>query len=394
MALIQYPFTPCERRASISLAAVMSLRLLGVFMLLPVFSLYAQQIMHASTTQIGLALGIYGLMQALLQLPMGIWSDYVPRRRVIVFGLILFIAGSLLAVVAQSIGLLILARALQGAGAIGSACSALLADFTRDSRRTKAMAILGISVGLAFTLGLIMGPMLQQWLSVPALFAGNAILGVLSIIILYQGVPNTIPHRANAGLLVHHALRKVLQHMELQRLNLGIFCLHAILTALFLALPLVLAEQDFAAGQQWHIYLPALLGGGCIMLPLLRMSEQPGKLKGVFLIAAIGLGISLLGILSLHKFTILLIFSLLIFFASFTLLEALLPSLISRLAPPTSKGTALGVFSSVQFLGIFVGGSLGGWLYSQAGLTAVCSAAILLVFLSILAVINMRVERV
>lgn len=371
-------FTALERRASISLSAVMSLRLFGVFMLLPVLSLYAQNLPHATTAGVGLVLGIYGLTQAIFQLPFGIWSDHVPRKVVISFGLTLFILGSVLAALAQSLPVLIFARALQGAGAIGSACSALLADLTRTNQRTKAMAILGVSVGLAFTLGLLAGPLLQHGLSVPALFWINALLGVLSIVILYKTVPLGSIQKHLPPAINPRAIFNVLWKPNLLRLHFGMFSLHTILTALFLILPFNLDALGLSVTQQWHVYLPSLLLGVLVMLPFMRMSELPDRLKPVLVGAIICLILSLLSILNLHKTIFMLGVSLLFFFASFTLLEALLPSLLSRLAPPAYKGTAMGVFSSAQFLGIFCGGALGGWLYGKVGLSGVCCAMIVL----------------
>ncbi|HET6655237.1 MAG TPA: MFS transporter [Gammaproteobacteria bacterium] len=354
-----------EGRAALSLAAIFALRMLGLFMIYPVFAVYAKHLTGATAATIGLALGIYGLAQAILQIPFGTLSDRIGRKPVIAAGLVLFAIGSVVAAMSDSIGGVILGRALQGAGAIGSAILALGADLTREENRTKAMAMIGMTIGVSFALAVVVGPLLNRWVGVPGIFWLTAALALVGIAVLYGLVPQ--PH-----LIRHHAdtepvpalFKRVLTNGELLRLDFGIFAQHAILTATFLALPLAL-KQAGGFGAHWLFYLPILAVAFVLMTPFIIIGEKYRKMKPVFIGAVAAVALGQLSLLVWHGSLWALGAGLLVFFAAFSLLEASLPSLISKVAPADSKGTAMGVYSSSQFLGIFVGGALGGWLQGQ-----------------------------
>lgn len=365
--------TALERRAVVSLSSIMGLRMVGLFMVLPVFALYAQQLQGATPLWVGIAIGIYGLFQALCQIPFGILSDHWGRKPVIVFGLAIFVLGSLIAGFADSIPLLILGRALQGIGAVGSSILALMADLTREDQRTKAMAVSGMSIGFSFSAAMLLGPLLTTWLSVSDLFFIASLLGCLGIIILYFSVPTprTLSwHRDTEP--EQKSFLKLLVTPELANLNGGIFLLHAIFTASFVVLPINLYHfSGLQASQQWMLYLPTLLAACVISLFCIGMAERKRQLKPYFLggIAALFLAECLLWLMPHQLFFCAL--GLCLFFTGFTLLEAFLPSLISRTAPASCKGSALGLYSCSQFSGIFAGGALGGWLYGQFSFTGV-----------------------
>ena len=358
--------TSTERRAVTSLSSIMGLRMMGLFMVLPVFSVYAAELKGATPALIGLALGIYGLSQALFQIPFGTLSDRFGRKPLILIGLILFIAGSLTAGFADSMTTMIIGRSLQGVGAIGSTIMAYVADHTRENQRTKAMAIAGITIGCSFSLAMFVGPILVQWLTVNGLFFLAAFLGFICIGVLYL-TPSCSHHRWQRESEPElRSFMRLLISPELAKLNIGIFTLHAIFTASFIIIPIGL--QQFAGletSQQWQIYLPALLAAFILALFCIGMAERKQQIK-IYFIGGIAALVLAEIVLWSAKSNILLISSgICLFFAGFSLLEAFLPSLVSRTAPPSRKGSALGIYSSAQFLGIFVGGVLGGWLYGQ-----------------------------
>ncbi len=361
------PMTPSERRAAFSLAGIFSFRMLGLFMILPVFSLYAHQLNGATATLIGLALGIYGLTQALLQIPFGMLSDKIGRKPIIITGLLLFACGSVIAATAHSITGVILGRALQGAGAVGSTIIALLADLTREEHRTKAMAIIGMVIGMSFTIAMVLGPILNGIIGVSGIFWLTAVLAILGVLIVAKVVPNPahiIFHRDAEPEIAQFG--KVLSQPELLRLDLGIFSLHAILTACFIAIPIILQNTvGLPEEKQWYLYLPVLILAFFAMVPFIIAAEKKRKMRPIFLSAITAVGLSQLGLWFFHDSLLSVALLLFIFFTAFTLLEASLPSLISKVAPSGSKGTAMGVYSSSQFLGIFVGGTLGGWCYGH-----------------------------
>ncbi len=387
-----HKMTATERSAVLSLASIMSLRMIGLFMVLPLFSLYAHQLLGATPFLIGISIGIYGLTQAIFQIPFGAWSDHAGRKKIILLGLILFAAGSIIAANAATIWSMMLGRALQGMGAVGSTIIALIADLTRETQRTKAMAITGMTIGMSFSLAMLIGPMLNPWIHVNGIFWLAAALSGLAIIVLYAFVPNpekttwhadTEPER--------HSFLAVLKDRALARLNMSIFILHAIFTASFVIIPISLQNLAGLHGnQQWELYLPILLLAFSLTIPLIVIAEKKQRVKEIFLAAIITLGIAefLLWIFA-HQLLISAL-GLLLFFTAFSVLEAFLPSLISRTAPRARKGTALGMYSCAQFLGIFVGGSCGGWLYGAFGLTDVYLFCVILTILWIAIVFKMK----
>lgn len=348
--------TSTERRAIASLSSIMGLRMIGLFMVLPIFSIYAQQLSHATPTLIGLAMGIYGLSQALFQIPFGALSDRYGRKPIILMGLIIFIIGSLIAGMAHSIILMIIGRALQGVGAVGSTILAMMADLTREENRTKSMAIAGMTIGFSFSLAMLIGPLLTEWMSVSSLFFLAAGLGIIAIAILYIFVPtpNVVRWHRDAEPELHSFI-KLLVAPELAKLNVGIFILHAIFTASFIVIPISLINNTgLTAHNQWHLYLPTLFIAFVLTLICIGMAERKQQIKPFFLlgISILVIAETLLWLAPAH--TGFIVIGICAFFTGFSLLEAFLPSLISRTAPADRKGSALGIYSCSQFLGIFV----------------------------------------
>lgn len=366
--------TPAEMRASIGLASIFGLRMLGMFLILPVFALYAEHLPGgANHTMVGLALGAYGLTQALLQLPFGMASDKFGRKRVIYFGLILFAIGSFIAASATTIETVILGRVIQGAGAISAAVTALLADLTREEHRTKAMAMIGATIGVTFAASLVIGPALYQFIGMPGIFALTGILASVALAVVKWGIPDPLVSRFHADAETNPArLGEVLGNGQLRRLNFGIFALHAAQMALFVVLPFALRDTgNLDINQQWKVYLPVVLVSFALMVPAIIYGETRGKLKLVFVTAVAGMLAAQLGMsASMHHFWGI-IAALTLYFVAFNILEATLPSLISKLAPATAKGTAMGVYNTSQSLGLFFGGATGGWLSQHYGFPAV-----------------------
>ena len=364
---------PLERKSAISLALLMSFRMLGLFMILPIFSLYAQHLKGVTPHLIGIALGIYGLTQACLQIPFGMLSDKIGRKPVICFGLLIFAFGSVVAALAHSIEGVIIGRALQGGGAVGSVIIALLADSTQDENRTKAMAIIGMTIGFSFAIAMVLGPALNTWVGVSGIFWLTALLALLGIVILFFVVPTPTNNKFHRDAEPVPALFKsILTNGQLVRLDVGIFVQHAILTATFLVIPLALTHYaHLKEAHQWMIYLPVLVFAFILMVPFIIIAEKKRKMKPIFIACIIALAISQIILIFFHTRISSFVIALFIFFTAFTLLEATLPSLISKLAPAGSKGTAMGVYSTSQFLGIFAGGTIGGWVFSSHGVTGV-----------------------
>lgn len=358
--------TAAERRASLGLAGIFGLRMLGMFIILPVFSLYAEQLPGgADHTLIGFALGAYGLTQAILQVPFGWLSDRWGRKRTIYVGLLIFAAGSFVAAVAQDIHMVILGRIIQGAGAISAAVIALTADLTRDEQRTKAMAIIGVSVGATFAISMVVSPVLNRAIGVPGLFALTGVLALAAMAVVRWVIPDVA---RNHSLVSEDAgtFAAVMRNPELARLNFGIFVLQGVLMALFVVVPFELRSAGLPAAKHWEVYLPVMLGSVALMAPPMVIAERRGRQKAAFLGAIVVLLSGQIGLMlgqSVSAITV----SLLLFFAGFNLLEAALPSLISRTAPAGAKGAAAGVYSSVQFLGSCVGGVAGGFISQRLG---------------------------
>ncbi|MGG7056188.1 MFS transporter [Nitrosomonas sp. ANs5] len=375
--------SPVELRASIGLAGVYALRMFGLFIILPVFAFYAEELPGGDNyTLIGIALGAYGLTQAILQIPFGWLSDRIGRKPVIYLGLVLFALGSFVAATATDIYWVIFGRIIQGAGAISAAVMALAADLTREEHRTKAMAMIGMTIGVVFTLSLMMAPLLNQWIGVPGIFLLTGCLAMAAMVVVYKAIPNPLVSRFHSDTEVAASrFSSVLRNSQLLRLNYGIFALHAVLMALWLAVPLSLRDAGLAAADHWQIYLPVMVLSIALIVPAIIYAEKKSQLKPVF-IAAIALllvGEMLLAALDATLWG--LAFALLVFFAAFNLLEASLPSLISKIAPVGAKGTAIGVYSSTQFLGAFVGASAGGYLFEHYGpyaMSAMCGLLLLI----------------
>ncbi|TNF66161.1 MAG: MFS transporter [Gammaproteobacteria bacterium] len=365
--------TALEKKSIFSLASIYSFRMLGLFMILPIFTLYAHQIKDATALLIGVALGVYGLTQALLQIVFGMSSDKLGRKPVIIFGLLLFIIGSIIAAESQTIYGIILGRAIQGAGAIGSTLTAMVADTTQEENRMKAMSIIGMTIGLSFIGAMMLSPILSSFIGLSGIFWLTAFLGFIGIIIILTITPTSKEHLLHRDCgTVSNQLLKVITTPELIRLNYGIFTLHAILTALFIIIPVILTSTiNLKPDLQWIIYLPVLILSFALMLPFIIIAETKRKMKPIFLGAIILLTLTQVLLLGFHHNIISISFILLLFFATFTFLEASLPSLVSKIAPAGNKGTAMGIYSSLQFLGIFVGGVFGGIIYHVFGINGI-----------------------
>ncbi|CAN5278822.1 MFS transporter [soil metagenome] len=359
--------TANEWRATTSLASIFGLRMLGMFLILPVFAVHARSMPGGdSPTLVGLAIGIYGLTQGFLQIPFGLASDRYGRKRVIAIGLSIFALGSLVAAAAPTVGWIAVGRALQGAGAISAAVTALIADCTRDSQRTKAMAVVGSSIGLTFALSLVGAPVLYRLIGMPGIFVMTAVLSVGAIGVVRWVVPDP-PPEAVAQAKGKVRFREVLVDPQLLRLNLGIFTLHLVQMSMFVVVPGMLVDVGgLTLTQHWQVYLPVVLASFVIMVPIIVVMERK-QLNRIVFMGSIGL-LALVALALMEVGSALTIAAaLLAFFVGFNLLEAMLPSLISRCAPPAAKGAAMGVYNTTQSLGLAAGGVLGGWLVQHHG---------------------------
>lgn len=376
--------TPVERRASIALALLFAVRMLGLFLLTPVFAVAAQALRNGdNATRVGIALGAYGLTQALMQIPLGIASDRWGRRPVIVFGLLLFIVGGVVCALSDDVTGIIIGRTLQGLGAVSAAITAWVADATRPEVRTRAMAMIGGSIGLSFAASLVLAPVLVGVVGLSGLFWVISALGLACLLIAMFVVP-AAPRVA--GPAIPATNRDVLRDSALVRLNLGVFCLHFIIMALFIAVPALLMRLgDYGQAQLWKVYLPVILVSFVLMVPAVFYTETRHVHAKTLRVAVAGLAIALalmpLAADSLTGMIVLLIG----FFIAFNILEALQPSLVSRTAPPALKGMALGVFNTAQSLGVFAGGVVGGLMASHASPESgfLLCAAVALVWLAL-----------
>ena len=383
---------PIERRASFSLASIFAMRMLGLFLVLPVFALEAAKYPGGDDpVRVGLAMGIYGLTQGILQIPFGMASDRFGRKKVILIGLVIFALGSFVAAAASTLGWLIVGRSLQGAGAISAAVTALLADMTRDAVRTKAMALVGASIGLMFALSLVLAPILAQQIGLSGLFVLTGVLVIVCMAVVAWVVPPEPPLTSAPGGRLN-GLKDVLVHADLLRLDLGAFILHAVQLAMWVAIPAMLVQAGLGKAAHWQVYLPAVLLSFVFMGALFAL-EARGHLKAAFLGSVALIGLVQLGLgwaLGQAPSVWLLGFLLFAFFVGFNILEASQPSLASRVAPAHARGAALGVYNTVQSLGFFVGGFGGGWLAKHHGFGALFTGCFVLMAIWLIAAWGMK----
>ena len=376
--------TPSERRASFSLAGLFMCRMLGLFLLLPVFAVAAQGLPGGNDpARVGLALGMYGLTQAFMQIPFGIASDKWGRRPVVVFGLILFVLGSIVCALSDDLFWITLGRAIQGSGAISAAVTAWLADATRDHVRTKAMAMIGVSIGITFAISLVLAPLLVGWAGLPGLFWTIAALGVAALAVAAWIVPAAPPTPPSTGKI---PFRTVLLNPDLLRLNLGVFTLHLIQVALFVVVPATLVRiGGLEASTLWRVYLPVIAVSFLVMVPIIGVTERFSTHRQTMRGAVGALLLVCIGLVWAQAHYVALVIALTAFFSVFNVLEAMQPSLVSRVAPPTVKGLALGFYNTSQAAGLFAGGALGGYLSSHASSSAVYVLAAVLAVIWLIA---------
>jgi MFS family permease len=392
-----------ERRVVTALAAIYMTRMLGLFLLLPVLALYASGMRGATPTRIGFAMGVYGLTQALLQIPFGRWSDRYGRRPLIYIGLALFFVGSVMGALADSLAMLTLARAVQGAGAMSAAVTALIADSTREVIRTRAMAFIGISIGLSFIISLVTAPLLQALVGVAGIFWVMASMAVAGAGLLFfavprvEQVPQSLPSPCTGGRASRQGLASreeeepgaggagdppaslaaVAADPRVRAHYIGVFALHFILTSTFLSVPLLLAHDlGLREAEHWKVYLGVFIASLAGTVPMIFRAEKRGdSAKNLLLGAIVVAGASQLLLALNHRTMIGVMVVLAVFFAAFNFLEARLPALVSKAAPKAERGAALGVFATCQFLGAFFGGSLGGLLLASWGPAGVFSGS-------------------
>lgn len=354
------------RNSILPIAALFSFRMLGLFMLIPVFTVFAAHLKNATPMLMGIALGSYGLTQGILQMPFGLLSDRFGRKPIITIGLLLFIYGSLIGAMSQSIYTMIFARTLQGAGAIGSVLIALLADLTTDEQRTKAMAVIGLTIGLSFAVAMVISPAVTNYFGLAGIFYLTAGLACLGLLLLHGVIPTPKEESARADRQANLSLLKTtINSKPLQCLNAGIFFQHFILTATFYVIPLLLQQQHLA--QQWHFYLPLMVFSFILMVPFIILAEKKKQMKLVFILSVLATSLTQLFLAVTEFHWISLCIAMFLYFIAFNILEASLPSLVSKQASPASKGTAMGVYSSSQFLGLFSGGTVAGIAFQLAG---------------------------
>ena len=383
--------SPVELRASLSLAAIFGLRLLGMFVILPVFAIHAEHLPGGSNlVLVGIAIGAYGLTQAVLQIPFGWWSDRYGRKPIIYLGLAIFAIGSFVAALAPNIYVVIAGRVLQGAGAISAAVMAMAADLTREEQRTKSMAMIGSTIGLAFAFSLVISPWLNGLIGVGGLFAMTGVLALGAMLVVWRIVPDVPEKRRASHVGAAREFLAVLRDPQLARLNYGIFALHAVLMTLFIAVPFSLRDAGLPLAEHWKVYLPVMLGSFVLMMPAIAGRGSAHRTRSYFIGSVAILLIAHLALPWLDDDVYKLALFLLLFFTPFNVLEALLPSLTSRLAPAESKGVAIGVYSSVQFFGTFVGAVAGGYLYGRFGFSGVVIADVMLLVIWLMAAVGMK----
>ncbi len=378
--------SPLELRAGVSLASLFGLRMLGLFLILPVFAVHAPRLEGGDNlTLVGIALGAYGLAQAILQIPFGMASDRFGRKPVLAFGLIVFALGSFLAATATDINMAIAGRALQGAGAISSVVVALAADLTREEHRTKTMGMIGAMIGFTFAFSLVAAPVLYEWIGMDGLFVLTGVLALAGIGVVYGVVPDAEKAKArDQG--PSPSLLQVLADPELARLNFGIFSLHLVQMAMFVILPGALIEAGLPLAAHWKAYLPVVLVSFALMVPPILFADRRNRARPV-MAGAVALMFVVQAALAFAHGLVALILLLLLFFTAFNVLEAMLPSLVSRIAPERARGSAIGVYNTTQTLGLFAGGLAGGWMAKHFGPAAVYAlgAVLMLAWLGLVA---------
>ncbi len=385
-------FNSLEKKALTGLALLYASRMLGLFMVLPILTLYGQSLTGATTVLLGIALGIYGITQAVLQIPLGMLSDRFGRKPVIAAGLLIFIIGSVIAALSEHVLGVVFGRALQGAGAIASVILALLADYTRPEERTKAMAIVGAIIGGSFVLAVIIGPVIASAFGLSGVFWATSLMALSGLVIVYW-LPTPPPAKVHEERRWQGSqLGRVVRDRQLVPLNIGVFVLHLTMTMMFVGLPVVLVQQGILGDQLGWVYAPVMVLSFLGMVPMIALAERR-KAHRVFLILAgafITLAMAGLGLSSVAWLSIGLVW---LFFVGFNFVEASLPSLISRRAPEHARGTAMGVFSTGQFLGAALGGLCGGWAYQQWGMIgiAMIGIAVMLVWMVLLWVLDRSV---
>ncbi|HEY8586503.1 MAG TPA: MFS transporter [Rhodanobacter sp.] len=387
--------TRLELRSAVTLACVISLRLFGLFLIMPVFSLYAKGMPGATGFMIGLALGIYGIGQVLLQIPLGVLSDRIGRKPAITLGLLLFAAGGLIAAMSDTLTGIVIGRAVQGMGAVAGAGIALAADLTSAENRSKAMGIIGVSIGLAFLLALILGPPLETIAGLSGLFAATSILALISLVLLWLIVPTPVRTRAPAAAGLAQVLA-MLRDGRMLVLNGSVFFLHALLTASFVGLPLLLADtMHLPVGRHWELYLPVMTVAALVMGASMHQMREVVQSLRIVTVCVVAIGLALLGFAMSGDHLIAFGLAATVFFSAFNLLEAALPSLVSRLAPEHLRGAAMGAYSTSQFIGAFVGGALGGIALGRLGPDGVfaCAAVLTLLWLPLVIVGSRRIGR-
>ncbi len=369
-----HSMSPVERRAAFSIAGIFSTRMLGLFMIFPVFALFAEDEFAGVTgMQIGIAMGIYGLTQAFLQIPYGMLSDKYGRKPLIIAGMVVFMIGSIICAMAESMEMMILGRAIQGMGAVAAVLMASVGDLVTEQFRLRAMSIVGITIGLSFTLSLIAGPVLASWFGVRGIFWVIAGLAIAGMLLVKFAMPNIEKQEFQREAQADPSqFREILKNKQLLRLDLGVFVLHAMLTAMFIVLPLSLRDNaSLDVLNHWIIYLPVMLLSFALMVPFIIQAESRGRMKHMFVGAVATIMLVQLGFAGIENTFWSLFILLLIFFTAFNLLEASLPSLVVKLSPADKKGTASGIYSTSQFLGAAVGGVLGGYFYQYYGYNGV-----------------------